>query len=432
MNSRRLFLYLLGQLGIMSLARFLFQWLMKYSDTPAVDGTLFAAAYVGGVILAFRIFDGVTDPMAGALSDWWVRKGRTRQSLLWFAVLLPPIGLVLCFSSAVWMPEVTRWTLLITGLFVFFVGYTIYAIPYWSLVEDYGKYAAPDRRALSNMLGLGLIIATIIGFVISPLMIDGLGYRNSAVIYAVAALVCMIAPIYAAPAKARHAPAASADRVPVGEVFRSFLLAFRNRRFVALLALLAGSQMSFTVVTASAAFIAVHLIGGTEQHVSYLLGPLIVTAVPMFLFAPGLSARLGWEKALLWASVLLGVVYLVCSAAGVTIVHSPLVTAILLFSTAGPMVAVLLALEGEAITSCANENGTGAVSMYFGVYNLVIKCLNGVALLVTGILIDLSKGPWGAGAIRFMVIAAALMLFAGVAAALLLNMRSKRLATRGL
>jgi Na+/melibiose symporter-like transporter len=428
MKFQHLFLYLLGQVGMMALTRFLFQWLLKYSDSPADGGTIFVASTVGAVMLGFRIFDGVTDPMAGALSDWWVRRGRTRQSLLWYSVLLPPIGLVLCFAADDTMSFMTRWLLLISGLIVFFVGYTLYAIPYWSLVEDYGKHSDGGRRSLSNMLGLGLIIATIIGFVVSPMIVDpaAMGYRGGAILFAVVSGLCMIGPMFAAPDAAKSAAKQTADEHPsLGEIFGSFLRALSNRRFAALLALLAGSQMSFTVLTAAAPFIAVHLLAGSEKDVSYLLGPLIVTAIPMFAFAPQISARFGWERSLLGASVLLGIVYCFCSTAGITIVYSPLVSAILLFSFAGPMIAILLALEGEAITACIGERDKSAVSMYFGVYNLIIKALNGVAMFMTGLLIGLSKGPWGAGAFRFMVIVSAVLLFLGVIVSLLIKRLGK-------
>ena len=126
MNKRRLFLFMLGQLGMMMLARFFFQWIMRYSDSPVDDGSLFVASVVGSALLGFRVFDGVTDPIAGMVSDWWVRTGRQRQSLLWFAFLLPPIGLLLCFLPDEQMTASLRWTILLAGLLVFF--YWVYSI----------------------------------------------------------------------------------------------------------------------------------------------------------------------------------------------------------------------------------------------------------------------------------------------------------------
>lgn len=415
MTPRRLLFYTLGQFGIMVLTRYLYQWVLKFSDSPAEGTTLFAAAAVGAVMFGFRAFDGVTDPIAGAVSDWWVGQGRKRQNLLLFSFFLAPVGLAVTFTPDDAMPPVFRWAVFVIGLFVFFVGYTLYAIPYWTLVDDYSRQREGDRRALSNLLGLGLILATIVGFVLTPLLIDLLGYRGGAVVLAVVAAGCMLGPIFAAP-EATDRPASRHSALGLREVVRAFGGTFRNRRFVAVLALLAGSQMSFTILTAAAPYVAEDLLGGSEKDVSLLLGPLIVSAVPMFAFAPRVSRHLGWQRALMLTSVLLGVVYIGCSFLGGTLIHSPMVTAMVVFALAGPMIAMLLALDAEAIAACVPEADRGKVSLYFGVYNLVVKTLNGVALFLTAMLISLSGVGLGNAAVRLTVITAGLLLFVGVVA----------------
>src|SRR5690606_37353370 len=74
-------LFFCGQLGVMALARFFFQWLLRFAGGDASAGVapLLSASAVGAVFLGFRIFDGVTDPVAGAISDSWVRRGRERR-----------------------------------------------------------------------------------------------------------------------------------------------------------------------------------------------------------------------------------------------------------------------------------------------------------------------------------------------------------------
>lgn len=411
MTKSKLFLFMCGQLGIMCLARFLFQWLLKFSGGESLTGPIFSVALVGMVFFAFRIFDGITDPLAGALGDWWVRRGKKRQGLLWGSFFLPALGLLLVFSPTATMPVFLRWVALISGLFIFFLGYTLYAIPYWSLVEDYSAGDKDTRRSLSNMLGLGLILATIIGFVVSPQLVSIWGYKNAALCFAVITVALLLAPIYAAPAsQVTYTPKPKDNNT---SIFRDFLRSLKNRRFVSLLCILAGSQMSFTILTAAAPFVAINLLNGSESDVSLLLGPLIGTALPMFIWAPRLSARFGWERVMLCASLLLGLFYIFCSLVGVALIGSAMTTAIILFACAGPMISVLLALEGEAIADCARWADEG-VSMYFGVQNLVIKALNGLAFLLTSLLITLSLGAWGSGAVRAMIVLAGILLFIGV------------------
>ena len=419
-------LFLCGQVGVMCLARFFFGWMTRFADSGGAGGeALFSGALVGYTLLLFRIFDGITDPIAGTLSDWWRRKGRPRQQLLLFFFLLPAIGLVLCFLPSLEMDGPLRWTVLASGMFVFFVGYTLYAIPYWSLVDDYSCGNPVARRRLSNLLGLGMMIATGIGFLASGPLIEKFGYATAAGIFAVVGCILMPLPFFAAPEKGTFPEEESpkGEHVPLPKALK---MSLTHARFLGLIALFSGSQMSFTIMTAAAPFITIDLLGGTEKDVPFVLGPLLGVAIPFFLFVPALSKKLGWEKGMLLASIGLALVYTGTGGLGKTLIVSPMVTAALVFALAGPMVAVLLGMEGEAIVDCARERaGDGMAGIYWGVFNFIVKIMNGVALLISGYLAD-----WGqtAGniAVRSMGFAAGACLACGVAVYLLVKLLSRK------
>src|SRR5690606_12600714 len=201
MRAGSLILYGAGQLGVMLLMRFFMQWVLFFADegkgTPA--GPLFVAGTVGLVLFGFRIFDGVTDPLAGTLGDRWVGAGKQRRSLIWISFLIPAVGLVLVFAPNATMSPALRWALLGGGMFVLFIGYTLYAVPYWSLVEDYSAGKVDTRTALSNSLGVGVLLATGIGFVASPALVERLGFFESALVFAGIGTVLMMLPYFAAP-----------------------------------------------------------------------------------------------------------------------------------------------------------------------------------------------------------------------------------------
>lgn len=416
MTWRQRLLFACGQLGMMGLARFLFSW---YLDYPAqkVPGagegaTLFPAFLFGLSFLAFRILDGISDPLAGVVGDAWVRRGRERRSLLWFSFAVPAVGLVLIFWSDPSTAPGARWLLFLAGMAIFFAGYTFYAIPYWSLVNDYAGPSADERRVLSTLLGGGLLGATALIALISPRVISGLGYRHAALCFALPSLVLMALPFFAAPARARasgSSPGAPSTGLLEGmrTLFRDTRTALGQRRFLAFLLLFSGSQMAFTVVTASAPLIAERLLGGTKGDVAVLMGGFLGTAIPAFAIAPALSRRFGWERTAAAASVLLAVVYAGTGALGRGLIGSPLTTATLLFACGGPFAAALLAIEGEAITDCARERDGEVTSLYWGVFNFVVKALNGLAMTIAGGLADL-------GAIRALGPTAGALLVIGV------------------
>jgi len=408
MNVRGYVLYTAGQLGIMMLTRYFFQWVIRFSDgtAPGAAAALFSATLVGLVFFGFRIFDAITDPLAGVLGDRWVSRGRQRRSLLWLALPWAPLGLCLVFAPDLTMTPAVRWAFLVTGMFAFFVGYTLYAIPYWSLIDDYSAGNATVRARLSNAQGVGVLLATAVGFVLSPLAIAKLGFLGGAAVFGVCGLLLMALPYFAAPPGVTPRPA---DSLPP---FVALLGALKDRRFVAVILLFAGAQMSFTVMTASAPYIAERLLGGTLKDVAALLGPFLLTALLSLTIVPRLARRFGWERLTVGAAALLGLVYGGAGLLGKGIVGTPLTTAMIVFACAGPAAAVILGIEGEAITRCAVASGRQVTGTYFGVYNLIVKGLNGLAISVTG-----SLAEWGREsltAIRVMPMFAGGLCVAGV------------------
>jgi GPH family glycoside/pentoside/hexuronide:cation symporter len=409
MSGFRLFLYGAGQLGIMLLARFFFQWLIRFADvgkdTPT--GPLLAATLVGGLFFAFRIFDGITDPLAGVLGDRWVRSGKERRSLIWVSFAIPPVGLALVFAPTSAMPDSLRYVLVVLGMFLFFVGYTLYAIPYWSLVEDYSQGNTKTRTALSNALGVGVLVATGLGFVLSPMLVESMGFFQGAIVFATVGTVLMTLPYFAAP------PGATTQKLPPQpSMFKSLAASLTHKRFLAVILLFAGAQMSLTVMTAAAPYIAEKILGGKLSDVALLLGPFLLSSVPTFAIVPALSRRFGWEKATLAGVVALSVAYTGAGMLGQGLIGSPMTTAMIVFACAGPGCAFVLGLEGEAIARCAQSSEHKSTGIYFGIYNFIVKALNGLALFLTGLLADQGT-VW---AVRAMPIIAGALCIAGVLA----------------
>jgi len=402
---------------MMLLARYFFQWILAFSNqtstTPnGTQVTLFAASAVGAVLLLMRIFDAVTDPLAGMLSDVWVEKGRERRQLLVFSLLLPALGITLCFFPAFEMAPLARWSFLVCGMIIFFVGYTFYGIPYWSLVDDYALGDSDTRRVLSSLLGTGLMLATAVGFVISPLLVDQYGYSTTALIFAAVALVLMLLPYFAQPPSL---PKSQTHPSQAKWTKGAFIEALRHKRFVSVVMIFVGTQMALTIMTAASPFIATRLLAGSPKDVAFLMGPLLLLSLPCFMLVPRISRRFGWERSIFWAGLALGLVFFSTAFLGKTLIGSPLLTAALCFSLAGPFVAVLIGLEGEVVAICARESEAKSVGTYFGVFNLIVKTMNGFAIFLSAVLVELSLGSLGETAIRIMVLCSGLSILAGLA-----------------
>ena len=154
---KRKLLYLSGQLGLMLQLRFFFQWILDFSNYRVDHQVLLGAGSIGFTLLIFRLFDAISDPLAGSLSDTLLQKGFKRTFLMKVAAPFISIGLVLIFSSKHYYLPFSNWLLVISGLFTFFLGYTFYCIPYWALVDDLGQKDQDLKYQLSSALGLGKI-----------------------------------------------------------------------------------------------------------------------------------------------------------------------------------------------------------------------------------------------------------------------------------
>jgi GPH family glycoside/pentoside/hexuronide:cation symporter len=411
MPYRNFLLYGAGQLGVMLVARYFFQWLVRFCDVGkgTATGALLSAGLVGVLFLGFRVFDAVTDPLAGAFGDTWVRQGKERRNLLWFSFALPALGLALIFAPTLEMPVPFRYGLLAAGMLVFFVGYTLYAIPYWALCQDYAAGDAKVRTGLSNMLGLGVLLATGLAFGLSPFLVQGLGFLPGALIFGCLGTVLMALPYFAAPKAVPGSTAHLAEHVPLRAMLASSL---KDRRFVALILLYVGSQMSFTMMTSAAPYVSERLLGDSLSGVAKLLGPFLLASLVSFAFVPRFARWLGWERATLAATLALGVAYAGAGLLGQGVIGSPMTTAMIVFAAAGPGAAVVLGLEGEAIARCAQEGEHKATAVYFGVFNFFVKAMNGVALSLTGFMADIGTK----GAVRAMPITAGVLCAFGVVA----------------
>ena len=136
-----------------------------YTDVVGAD-----IALVGFVLLAIRLFDAVSDPVIGALSDRTTSPlGRRRP---WIALGVPPlvIALYLLFSPPALSPDgALLW--FGVGLFVVFLAWTAITVPYESLgaelTQDYD-----ERTAILSLRDGALILGTILAAA-SPAIIQG-------------------------------------------------------------------------------------------------------------------------------------------------------------------------------------------------------------------------------------------------------------------
>lgn len=276
-----------------------------YTDVVGAD-----IALVGFVLLAIRLFDAVSDPLIGALSD------RTRSPFgrrrPWIALGVPPLvlGLYFLFTPPALGPEAALlW--FGTGMFVVFFAWTAITVPYESL----GAEITSDYDERTSILALrdgALILGTILAAA-SPALIQGvLGlepgaegerqkFRAVALSYAPLALLACLACVLLV--KERH----GYRRATAFPNLRTLQERLQNRPFRILLASYTiaaiGSNLPATLIP----YYVDYVIG--DPNVEQYLLLYFLTGVLFLPFWVRLARRVGKKPAWLAAAALNSVTF---------------------------------------------------------------------------------------------------------------------------
>ena len=162
----------------------------------ATDFLGVAAGTWGLLFILSKIYDAVTDPIMGSISDKTESAmGRRRPYLLLGAAIS-----AIAFVSLFWVPvgdntHLTLW-LLLAALILYSTGYTIFNVPYMAMLPEMtSDYTERARLVAFRVYGVGL--GTVMGLSLGPFLVDfygdgHAGHRIMALLFAGTALLSMI------------------------------------------------------------------------------------------------------------------------------------------------------------------------------------------------------------------------------------------------
>ena len=104
-------------------------YMMKF----ATDVLLIAPAVMGSLIAASRLWDAVSDPMAGYLSDRTSSKYGRRRSWMFYAAIPVGIGIIMIWSPPTFLDSITT---------IVWMG-----IAYWSMRLPVPLFTCPIARS---------------------------------------------------------------------------------------------------------------------------------------------------------------------------------------------------------------------------------------------------------------------------------------------
>ncbi|SIT82013.1 glycoside/pentoside/hexuronide:cation symporter, GPH family [Yoonia rosea] len=352
------------------------------------------AGFVTTVVL---VFDMITDPLVGYLSDRTQSRFGRRAPWMFFGVLVMSLGMVGLFSVPAGLGMGANLAWVVAFFVVATIGFTMVAIPYGAQSGEITQ----DPKERSAMTGFRMAFASI-GILIGGAVIPGLAGSMG---YAMAALLVtplMIGAVWLSLWSIRKAP--RVEQAAQVNLTGMFALVFANKAFVVLVLLYGVMTLAIAMITAGLPFAALYLIidsGDTLlsgaatalttlslMFAAFVVGSILSQAVWVLL-----SHRLGKVGALVLGLslyvVLLYALYTMLPSVNVTVIAGMFVLAGM---TNGAYQQIPWAIYPDLMDITRRDSGVAIEGAFSAVWLFGQKLANAVAPAVLGL--TLAAAGW--------------------------------------
>jgi GPH family glycoside/pentoside/hexuronide:cation symporter len=383
---------------------FTFTLLALYFFKFATDVIGIAPGVMGGILAVGRLWDGVTDPLAGRLSDrtrsaW----GRRRSWIAW--ATLPFAGSI----AMLWMPPEgltpggsAAWVSL--GLLCFYTSYTALSVPYGALGAELSlDYHERTRiyayRQAIGSIGMGLAIVGYYLFLESQRPGYGqwgLGPRVLGRGVGVAGCVILCSTVAALLFGVRErAEFQSLGNAPF---LRAFLDVWRNPHARVLLLAQATTYFSLGAMSIGAAFIFDDMMGVPPAIGGFMAGCFALGTLGGIPLWARLARRFGkdrcWRFALIAVSAAYaGLFFTLGNMADLVHTHVLVMAALYVVVLAGLQASNFVltnSMQADVIDWDQLESGERKEGTYLAAWNLAEKCAGALAAVVVGLALELT------------------------------------------
>ena len=372
--------YNLPTIGIGYMFLLVNMYLMKF----ATDELLIAPSMMGLLFGLSRIWDAVTDPLAGYFSDRTnTRFGRRRP---WILASILPIGLAFYI---VWSPPLALDSGLMViwvgvGIFLFYSAMTIFIVPHNSL----GAELSLDHHERTRIFGVRHVTWTLGSFVAvggMALLIASDDPRETAtwlslvVIFVTALMLITMVLGVRERAAFRGRGEASA--------YRAFRDVIRNPHALLLLIIFLIESVGGATITVLTPYIAEYIVGRPEftAYVVILYMAPSALSVPLWIWA---SRRFGKKQLWIFSTAAAGLGFGSMIFLGENSVVLMSLLAAALGFTSGAAAVVAPSIQADVIDYDELKTGQRKEGAYFAAWNFVYKLATGITLILTGVVLE--------------------------------------------
>jgi GPH family glycoside/pentoside/hexuronide:cation symporter len=357
-------------------------YLMKF----ATDVLLIAPGAMGLIFGVSRIWDAISDPVAGYLSDrTGTRMGRRRP---WLLGSILPITLVFVL---VWSPPVSlTGTAMVAWMavmvFGFYTAMTIFIVPHTSLGAELTD-SYHDRTRIFGIRHVSWTLGSVLALVGMGILITTDTPRPTALQLAIVAAV-VTASLILYPAlrlKERSEYQGRGGTNP----YASFRDVLTNPHARLLLIVFLIENLGAATIGILTPYIAQYIVGTPENTVWYILSYMVASVIFVPIWLP-LSRRFGKKRLWIFSMLLTGFAFggmFFLETGSVRLIY----TLAFLAGTAascGGMVGP--SIQADVIDYDEHETGQRKEGAYFAAWNFVFKSASGLTLMLTGWVLQFS------------------------------------------
>ena len=354
----------------------------------ATDFLGVAAATWGAIFLISKIYDAVTDPVMGVISDRTRSPlGRRRPYLLVGAII--SVFAFYCLFHAPSVEQSSATVILLFGcLLLYSTGYTIFNVPYIAMLAEMTEDPHQRARLVSyRVYAVGL--GTIVGLALGPYLVNALGgdqeaHQQMALMYSVIALFAFVACFYLTK-DAQQSDSSEEAHLGLRE---SLAAVWMNKAFMRVAALKIAQLTGVAVSQILLVYMIIHVLGkdlsfmgiyGLIAAISTMLGPVLC----IFLMKQFDKRHLYLVMAVAHALIML--TWLLSGPEEATVII--ILRGSLLGVTAGAMIMIGQTMLPDAINYETYRTGLHREGIYSGIYTTAEKMAFALGGALTGFIL---------------------------------------------
>lgn len=397
----KMWCYALGQLGWSMLSGLIGSWLV-YFYQPAkteIDAgmTLFipqgtvvfgVLTIIGLITAAGRIFDAITDPLIGSLSDNCRSKLGRRIPFLKFSALPLAVVTLLVFCAPVrTVSQInTVWLCVFVTLYYFLI--TCYCTPYTSLIAELA-HTQEEKLQISTCISLTFIVGTAIAYVapvIWNIFMSSFGMerinamRLTFGIISGISIVFLFIPVFTINEK---------DYVNIvpskTNMFSSLLKTFKNHDFKIFVIQDLVYWFALTLFQTGLAFFVTQLFKLPEEFATYMFVGLTAVSLLFYPVVNLMARKIGKKACVFVAFMAFCLTFFLTGLAGDFLVVKPEVQAVIVVVLGAFPMAIFGILPQAMVADIAQcetvETGENRSGMFFAARTFAFKFGQSVAML---------------------------------------------------